>query len=837
MNNDTAQGQLVLSQDQYALIQDTTKGGVAVYAGPHSLSLSPNDKPVIYDTKQNAYRVVSVQEAIKQNPRVPEGHYLVLENPAFDQSGNLLHPEKGANTVAQLQTGRTINLPGPVTFPLWPGQTAKPVPGHHMRSNQYLVVRVYNADEANKNRPHAMEDGKFNNGQLIVIKGTDVPFFIPPTGFEVLPDQNSTAYVREALTLERLEYCVLKDEDGNKRYARGPEVVFPEATETFVINDEDNSRKFKMIELNTKMGLYIKVIADYTEPWRLLGQNEVPPLKHEGRNVVVEEGELRLQYKAGEELFITGKEQSIYCPRPEHALITYSDQASGKTRQRYYGIAIPRGEGRYILNKVTTGEVEMKKGPQIFLPDPREQVIVRRVLDDRTVKLWYPGNQEALHFNRKLRSMTVEGEDYLEAAVGASSSFDTSVMGATRSANLMYSSGGRFEGSELNRRATFTPPPTLTLNTKYDGVPSINVWTGYAIQIVNRTGGRKVVIGPASPLLEYDETLEVLELSTGKPKNTDNLKQDVYLRIDHNLVSDEVEVETRGPVPVKIKLSYRVNFLREHQERWFNVENYVKYLCDHMRSLLKASARKTDIREWIENSTEFIRTVVLGEKKEDGTPRSRFFSENGMEVYDVEVLGVEIADASIKTLISTAQKTAVEDAVRLSSAQAKLELTKVQVRVDEEISQLESSLVVKKEEHRRTSAEAKAVTTLKELALQVEHTMSKLKSDVDSQVHLDQVAKATLQRQIAQDEAAKVVLAAHTEMFERRMKAIAPDLVAAITVLGQTKFATDLSTALAPLALTQHQGLGQTVENVFRGTPLEQFINNMKTPLEAGRVS
>ena len=32
-------------------------------------------------------------------------------------------------------------------------------------------------------------------------------------------------YVREAVTLERLEYCILLDEDGNKRFIRGPAVV------------------------------------------------------------------------------------------------------------------------------------------------------------------------------------------------------------------------------------------------------------------------------------------------------------------------------------------------------------------------------------------------------------------------------------------------------------------------------------------------------------------------------------------------------------------------------------------------------------------------------------
>ena len=43
--------------------------------------------------------------------------------------------------------------------------------------------------------------------------------------------------------------------------------------------------------------------------------------------------------------------------------------------------------------------------------------------------------------------------------------------------------------------------------------------------------------------------LEVMELSTGKPKNTDALMKTVYLRTKNNKVSDIVAVETKGPRP------------------------------------------------------------------------------------------------------------------------------------------------------------------------------------------------------------------------------------------------------------------------------------------------
>ena len=99
--------------------------------------------------------------------------------------------------------------------------------------------------------------------------------------------------------------------------------------------------------------------------------------------------------------------------------------------------------------------------------------------------------------------------------------------------------------------------------------------------VIGKTGTRKVIVGPESYMLEYDENLAVSELSTGKPKNDDNPIKTVYLRVLHNKVSDIVNVETKDLCPAEITLSYRVNFTGE-AEKWFNVENYVKFLTDHL---------------------------------------------------------------------------------------------------------------------------------------------------------------------------------------------------------------------------------------------------------------
>jgi major vault protein len=330
---------LILAPNEYAYILDETKGNVINYVGPHKTSLANTDQPVIFNHKSKQFERCNLEQAIRNFAIAPEGWYLVLKNPAKDG-----HPAKTgtANNLPELNIGRKINIPGPVAFAPWPGQMSQVIQGHRLRSNQYLIVRVYDEEAACANwgkaviKPQVHKDGDtpslenpeniatgelpdLTMGKLLVIKGTEISFYIPPTGIEIVPDDDRD-YIREAVTLEQLEYCILLDENGSKRYIRGPAVVFPQPTENFI--EKTGARKFKAIELNEISGLYIKVIAAYEE---------------DGKT-----------YKVGDELFITGAEQMIYFPRMEHAIVRYGDS------EIIYAVAIPAGEARYVLNRLRT---------------------------------------------------------------------------------------------------------------------------------------------------------------------------------------------------------------------------------------------------------------------------------------------------------------------------------------------------------------------------------------------------------------------------------------------------------------------------------------------------
>ena len=112
---------------------------------------------------------------------------------------------------------------------------------------------------------------------------------------------------------------------------------------------------------------------------------------------------------------------------------------------------------------------------------------------------------------------------------------------------------------QFDRGTEYTPPRTITLNNKYQGAVGIDIWNNFAIQVVSKTGRRRVVEGPSTLLLEYDEVLEPVSLSKGSPKSIENGQtKTVYLKAKDNRVRDMINAETKDFCNVSIQLAYSV---------------------------------------------------------------------------------------------------------------------------------------------------------------------------------------------------------------------------------------------------------------------------------------
>ena len=849
---------LTLPPDTFMYMQNVGKGGlISVFRGPTVVNQTGQDQPVKFDPSTRTYKPTGLEQAVQQCQRANEGDYVVLENPTEDGQ----FPAGATQQGRELKKGRRVIIPGPWSEALWPGQIATVIEGHRLRSNQYLVAMVYNADEAQKNwdtgtvvkvqsdeGTGAGNEGEnkekkakglpkpesFAVGTRIVIRGSDVSFYIPCTGVEVLRDDQQR-YVREAVTLEQMEYACLIDENGKKEYPHGPAVVFPRPTQVF---DEDSKkrRKFKPIELNTINGIHLKVTAPF-----------------EGPDIENDPAQTR-KFKEGEELFVTGKTLSIYYPREELAIIEY-----GQGNRKHFSTVIAKGEGRYVINR-TTGVIRLLRGPHMFLADPRIDIPVRRVLSTDECALWYPGNTEAVTYNLDLaaamaespsgRSGMVSEGDYRKRQAKSLRNFG----GASPAASYLASSAGleaadfspEAVGDEggsagsITRGTKYTEPRTITLNTKYDGVPRIEVWPGYAVLVVGAEGQRKVVQGPEVILLEYDQKLGFMELSTGKPKTTDKLYRTSYLQTHNNQVGDIVPFESKDHVKGTVKISLRVNFEAASEEdklKWFSVSNYVKYLTDHVRSVLAGMAKRHTVAEIKADYINLVREAILGAKAADGQSESlrttrpgMSFEENGMRVVEVEVLDMGLADANIAKLLDQAQHKVVATNIEIDAARKDLEAVREKEGIEQAKAQIKDDTSKMLRRLEREAAEDQINLIVAQIEVELKKIDgSKQKKEAEEGI-LDLVESKKLARAKQETEhllnvdkerlaLKKDEIVATTDAAVKRLAAAKDGLSEALVALGRDDLAAKLAEACNLERHLTGDSLGSSVGNILSFFP------------------
>jgi len=822
---------LVLPPNTFAFILNKQKGEVEVYVGPHKSNLDDNtDQPVIFDYNSKGFKNVQLHEAIQKNMVAPEGWYLVLKNPATENK----HPSVGTGAKVDLEVGKKINIPGPIDFPLFPGQMCKVVQGHHLRSNQYLIARVYDPEAANKaissipaGATGDEEDGErptsCTMGQLMIIKGTEQSFYIPPTGIEVVQykdEHGRKQYVQNAVTLERLEYCVLLDENGKKEYVKGPDVVFPKPTQQFITKND--KRKFRAINLNEISGIYIKVTTEYEENGKT--------------------------YNPGDELFITGGETAIYYPREEHAIIKYDGN------EVHYATAVPAGEGRYVMNRLD-GKIDLEVGPKMLLPDPRQFVMVRRILSPSVVDTWFPGNEAAKVYNDQLsnaRKDSDSGEDFLsetmyrtmtrgpQAKSLMSRGFET--LGAP---SPRERSARGFAGDEISKSSEYTKPRTIVIDQKFEGAVRVSIWRGYAVLIESKSGdaANRVEVGPKTILLQYDEDLVNMSLSTGTPKSAKRPLVTPYLRHLNNTVTDTIRAQTKDLVDVSVTLSYKVDFTND-PEKWFNVENYVQHLVDRLRSMIRKMAKTKNIETFNNDHIDLLRDLILGtapELKEGDDPGLHVrpgytFPENGMKITDVEVLGILIGDDELQFQLQNAQTESITQTLEVAKKKRELDATKLKEKYAreeaEEKKQTEMKLKdieIAKEKKAAELAEEKAKTKVHEekvkldLTKELQESLNEVNAEEMKRIELknDQKVKHNkIMSEITVQEAKDV---ADAEI--KKFGAITPQLIAAMKAQGDKNLLAELSRNFNVKSMIGAKSVVEAASLIIRGTALDGQID------------
>jgi hypothetical protein len=510
-------------------------------------------------------------------------------------------------------------------------------------------------------------------------------------------------------------------------------------------------------------------------------------------------------FTKGDEIFIGGFD-SYLVPSSSIEVI------NPETRQPHIGndhsevyvqsIGVDQKSGVYVAS-VATGNVRLEKGEKKLLLDPRKDKHVKRLVPAR---MW----------------------------------------------NLIIGEG---EPHKKTSQPMVNTPWALS-------VPIFN----NKAALVTGKDSRRVVVGPCTELLSYEEWLEVLNLSKGRPKSEEAVLETCFLRVKGNRITDQIRLETADFISIDVDVCYGVEFIGDTQEemiKWFNYRNYVMLLYNNLRSRLRSAARKMTLKDIYPVIPDFVRDTILGEKPrvEDGREAHRpglKFEENNMLVNEVEVLSIKILDAGISDMITKQNRTVIQGEMEVSIARAGLQTLIASDEIDKK------SAVIKVEKVKRDrEAELQAATgqhevdkKRRELAHAISMMTQQSKAALDKATEMATSEMAAISR-TRDDEDAAAELTRVDERRQRiiefrdslkdievelieatskadvdRLNAIQKGLIEALEGMGNKQLAASLAEhlpqATGTLGLLLGQGGLNAVMKMMEGTPIEKAINALK---------
>ncbi len=203
------------------------------------------------------------------------------------------------------------------------------------------------------------------------------------------------------------------------------------------------------------------------------------------------------------------------------------------------------------------------------------------------------------------------------------------------------------------------------------------------------------------------------------------------------------------------------------------------------------------------------------------------FTENGMRVYDVEVLGVQIKQEAIASLLLDAQRTKLTLAVRTATKEQSLEMTKRLSAVEQEEASIKATATETVQHHAQKELAAIGATELAKIANEL-HSLEANREIVDAKLSEGR-ARSDAQHAVALAEAQLFVdrLKAETEQVIARAKAVTPELAAALQAVSDKALAERIATSMAPIAAMQGVSATDVLSRLFEGTPLDSILKGM----------
>ncbi len=938
-----------VTERQFLWVQDDDKGEVILHVGPTMVSPTAADRVVI-DDGDGGFREDDSGRP-QRMVELSDAQYAVLYNPLIevdDGPNGKFRP--GRNESRDLRNGTRNMIPGPCSFYLRPGQRVEIRDAHELASNQYLVVKVYG--EVDRSAPYFVITAKsakittataedvdggsstsvsgadddvastvLTRGQLIVIRGLDTQFYIPPTGVDVVPDltvdgqgkvltASAARKILNTMTPKPVPAAAAAAPMSPQAMASLNQVALAdyEALEEDLVED-DSRRRSKKREQPQRPGRGAGGSAPVSQSARRRHQAQRPAVASEPEGAAVG----GMAPAPGESPLSPGEVQQLLSSSVHRQALEREVRKNRLIRQ-----AVVLSEKEFCVILDADGKRQIKRGPARVFPGPYDSFMIKgsreRIYDayellpqralwlrfiapvshdrlsallPRGVELdqdmYHPGDEliatgvnsfffpfneiEILH---PLTGQPHVGNDHSEIFIEA--------IGIDQKSGIYVRDLATGEARLVRGKRSYLVDPRKEVHiTRTIPTSDWNLWiavgephkitdrpvvTPWAVSIVvphntavlaTSAAGQRVIEGPCVELLEYEESLAQLKLSTGRPKSDEATIKTCFLRTVGNRVTDVITLETVDFVRVDVAVTYQVNFSAQHREVWFNHENYVGVLCDHLRSLVRGRARQLALTDLWPNIPVIIRDVILGERTEEGR-QGRLFAENGMRVSEVEVLSSQILDSEIAGLLESVQRESValvisdrQNAEKLRSEKLRHDIERERQDMQRETLTLQGQLETLMREIQQTARvselrgkEGLARESVELRAsrdkLELEAALSRKHLEADATIHRKRQAvtadvelkKLIHEEALDYDKATATIemdkVAAHSQAVVAERQAIQPALVEALTALGDKIMLGEAARNMNLISLFKGKDIASIFAEILGGTKLGATI-------------
>jgi major vault protein len=239
------------------------------------------------------------------------------------------------------------------------------------------------------------------------------------------------------------------------------------------------------------------------------------------------------------------------------------------------------------------------------------------------------------------------------------------------------------------------------------------------------------------------------------------------------------------------------------------------------------------IENFYANPHGIIRDAFLGKKDDEtGEREGRFFAENEMRVYEVEVLQVKIGDSEIEQMLVRNQNNIVKQSLVMAQLEreTKYENAKQELTIEKANAVLKTALNEIENQKQKTQEQLKlelARSEKEKAVAEVEKVIAALQEEVndvrtDAQLARDKKELDQEHEEAQRDLALKLeLIAKEVQAVKDKGSAISPQLIAALQALGDKQLAAALSENMSIWGHLGGKSVVEVFQNLFAGTKLE----------------